>query len=354
MNSENTLNLKDYDFNLPEELIATYPTQKRDNSKLLVCQKNTEEKVIKNFHNIIDELDENMHLVFNDAKVLQARLFGHRATGGKFEVLLNRALSFEDNTWEVIGKNLKKVKEGELIYFDNDLNATMISKHSPTVIKFNKQFEDFDKWLADNGHIPLPPYILKNRESQTDEEIDKVRYQTVYAKNPGAVAAPTAGLHFTEELLNKIKEKNITSSKVTLYVGLGTFMPIKTDEILNHHMHFETYSISESAAKEINEAKKQGKKIISVGTTSLRTLEAAATEDGTLDISEDETDLFIYPGYKFKIVDGLITNYHLPKSTLLLLVSALHGKNNLFNAYEYAIENNFRFYSYGDSMFIKP
>ena len=348
------MNLKDYDFELPEKLIATYPTQKRDSSKLLVCKKNTSEKVIKNFYDIVDELDENMHLVFNDAKVLQARLFGKRATGGKFEVLLNRALSFEDNTWEVIGKNIKKIKEGEVIFFDNELNAEMISKQSPTIIKFNKKFNDFDKWLSENGHIPLPPYILKNRESHTDEEIDKIRYQTVYAKNTGAVAAPTAGLHFTEELLKKIKEKGITSSKVTLYVGLGTFMPIKTDEILNHHMHFETYSITKETAREINDAKRQGKKIISVGTTSLRTLEAAANDSGVLSEVEAETDLFVYPGYKFKIVDGLITNYHLPKSTLLLLVSALHGKNNIFDAYDFAIKNNFRFYSYGDSMFIKP
>jgi S-adenosylmethionine:tRNA ribosyltransferase-isomerase len=348
------MNLKDYDFELPEELIAAYPIEKRDNSKLLVCKKNTAEKNIKQFHDIIDELDENMHLVFNDAKVLQARLFGSRKSGGKFEVLLNRALSFENNTWEVIGKNIKKVKEGEIIYFGDDLNAEMISKESPTIIKFNKKFSDFDKWLQSNGHIPLPPYILRKRDSHQDEEIDKIRYQTVYAKNVGAVAAPTAGLHFTDELLQKIKEKNISSSKVTLYVGLGTFMPIKTDEILNHHMHFETYSITKETAQEINEAKKQGKKIISVGTTSLRTLEAVANEDGTLEAREDETDLFVYPGYKFKIVDGLITNYHLPKSTLLLLVSALHGKDNLFEAYDYAIKNNFRFYSYGDSMFIKP
>ncbi len=348
------MNLKDYDFELPEALIATYPTQKRDNSKLLLCKKNTSEKVIKNFYDIINELDENMHLVFNDAKVLQARLFGHRATGGKFEILLNRALSFEENTWEVIGKNIKKIKEGEIIYFDNELNAEMIAKQSPTIIKFNKKFDEFDKWLSKNGHIPLPPYILKNRESHIDEEIDKIRYQTVYAQNTGAVAAPTAGLHFTDELLEKIKNKGITSSKVTLYVGLGTFMPIKTDEILNHHMHFETYSISQETANEINEAKNLGKKIISVGTTSLRTLEAAAFDDGYLEAKDDETNLFVYPGYKFKIVDGLITNYHLPKSTLLLLVSALHGKDNIFDAYKFAIKNNFRFYSYGDSMFIKP
>jgi len=348
------MNLKDYDFELPEELIATYPVQKRDNSKLLVCKRNTNQKVIRNFYDIIDELDENMHLVFNDAKVLQARLFGHRATGGKFEILLNRALSFEDNTWEVIGKNIRKIKEGEIIFFDNELNAEMISRQAPTVIRFNKKFDEFDKWLSENGHIPLPPYILKNRESQTDEDIDKVRYQTVYARNTGAVAAPTAGLHFTDELLQKIKNKGITSSKVTLYVGLGTFMPIKTDDILNHHMHFETYSISEETASEINEAKKQGKKIISVGTTSLRTLEAAADKNGFLKETEAETDLFVYPGYKFKLVDGLITNYHLPKSTLLLLVSALHGKDNIFEAYDFAIKNNFRFYSYGDSMFIKP
>jgi len=348
------MNLKDYDFELPEHLIATYPVEKRDDSKLLVCKKNTNNKDIKKFYDIIDELDENMHLVFNDAKVLQARLFGHRETGGKFEILLNRALSFEQNTWEVIGKNIKKIKEGEIIYFDNDLNAEMISKQSPTIIKFNKKFDDFDKWLSDNGHIPLPPYILKNRNSHTDEEIDKIRYQTVYAENTGAVAAPTAGLHFTEELLKKIKDKNITMSKVTLYVGLGTFMPIKTDEILNHHMHFETYSISKKTATEINEAKRMGKKIIAVGTTSLRTLEAASNDKCILEEKEAETDLFVYPGYKFKIVDGLITNYHLPKSTLLLLVSALHGKDNIFEAYDYAIKNDFRFYSYGDSMFIKP
>ncbi len=348
------MNLKDYDFDLPEELIATYPAQKRDNSKLLVCDKQTKNKKIKHFYDIIDDLDQNMHLVFNDAKVLQARLFGKRKTGGNFEILLNRAISFEDNIWEVIGKNIKKIKPNEEIFFENGLSAEIIKKEAPTLVKFNKKFTDFDNWLAKNGHIPLPPYILKNRESQSDEEIDKTRYQTVYAKNSGAVAAPTAGLHFTPELLEKLKNKNITSSKLTLYVGLGTFMPIKTDEILNHKMHFETYSVSEKSAQEINNAKKQGKKIIAVGTTSLRTLEASTSKDGILLSGENETDLFIYPGYKFKITDGLITNYHLPKSTLLLLVSALHGKENIFDAYKFAIENNFRFYSYGDSMFIKP
>ena len=348
------IDLNDYDFYLPEKLIATYPAEKRDESKLLVCKKNSKEKYIKKFHQIIDELDEGMHLVFNDAKVLRARLFGKRASGGKFELLLNKIISFDENIWEVIGKNTKKIREGEKVYFDDGLTADFISKNEGIKVRFNKKFDDFDNWLLNNGHIPLPPYIIKNRESQKDEDIDKVRYQTVYAEKSGAVAAPTAGLHFTKELLNKIKEKGITSSKLTLYVGLGTFMPIKTDNILEHKMHTESYFVTPETANEINEAKKNGKKIIAVGTTSLRTLEAAGNEDGTIRAENSETDLFIYPGYNFKIVDGLITNYHLPKSTLLLLVSALHGKENIFDAYDFAIKNNFRFYSYGDSMFIKP
>ncbi len=346
------MNLKDYDYNLPEELIASYPVEKRDHSRIMITQVGNNERTIMKFHEIIDQLDENYHLVFNDTKVLQARLFGKRKTGGSFEILLEHILDIEKNSWKVIGKNIKKIKDGEVLFFNNYLTAKFISKQE-MILEFSLKYEEFDDWLKENGHLPLPPYILRLRESKSDEEIDKTRYQTVYAKNNGAVAAPTAGLHFTDKLLQKIKDKNITSSKVTLHVGLGTFMPIKTDEILDHQMHIERYSVTEEAAKEINSAKKMGKKIVAVGTTSLRTLEAA-TKDGVLNFGSGDTDLFVYPGYEFKMIDGLITNYHLPKSTLLLLVAALYGRDNLFEAYDYAIENSLRFYSYGDSMFIKP
>ena len=346
------MNLKEYDYNLPEELIASYPVEKRDHSKLMVTKIGNRDKKIVNFHEILDFLDKNIHLVFNDTKVLQARLFGKRKTGGKFEILLEHILDISINSWQVIGKNIRKIRDNEEIYFDNGLTAKFISKES-SILQFNLKYDQFDIWLKENGHLPLPPYILRLRESKADEEIDKTRYQTVYADHKGAVAAPTAGLHFTKELLKKIEEKGITSSKVTLHVGLGTFMPIKTDEILDHKMHIENYIVSKESADEINRAKKAGKKIVAVGTTSLRTLEAA-TKDGILMAGKNDTDLFIYPGYKFKIVDGLITNYHLPKSTLLLLVAALYGKEELFESYEYAIKNKIRFYSYGDSMFIMP
>lgn len=345
------MNLNDFDFNLPENLIASYPLDKRDESKLLICKKNTSLYEIKKFGNIIDELDENCHLVFNDAKVLKARLFGKKATGGKVEIFLNRLIDINQNKWEVIGKNIRNAK---VIYFDDNLEGIIEQTENELFIEFNLKFNEFDNWLKQFGHIPLPPYILKARESHSDEEIDNERYQTVYAKELGAVAAPTAGLHFTDELINKLKKKNITMSFLTLYVGLGTFLPIKGDDILTHHMHIENYVITQKSADEINEAQSQGKKIIAVGTTSVRTLEANLLKFDKVTQEVGSTNLFIYPGFNYKIIDGLITNFHLPKSTLLLLVSALHGKENILFDYTIAVENNFRFFSYGDAMFIKP
>ncbi len=348
------INLNDYDYELPESLIAAYPVEKRDHSKLLVTNKGSFNKNIIPFYDIIEHLDNSIHLVFNDAKVLKARLFGKKKSGGVVEIFLNRLINSENNEWEIIGRKIAKLNTGDIIYFEDGLEGILSEGTNERVIKFNLKFNDFDNWILKHGRLPLPPYILKSRESKSDENIDNERYQTVYASTQGAVAAPTAGLHFTNELLDKIAKKGITVSFLTLYVGLGTFLPVKSDTIEKHKMHSEFYVISEKTAQEINSAKDAGKKIVAVGTTSLRALEANGLESGKVIPKGEDTEIFIYPGYKFKVIDGLITNFHLPKSTLMLLVSALHGAENIKDAYQYAIDNTLRFYSYGDAMFIKP
>ncbi len=340
------MNVKDFDFYLPEELIAQDPLEKRDNSKLLVLNKETGEMKHTIFHHIIDELEEGDCLVVNNTKVIPARLFGNKVgTDAKIEVLLLKRM--ENDTWEVLVKPGKKAKIGaEISFGDGRLKAKVVDivEEGNRLIQFSYD-GIFEEILDELGQMPLPPYI-------THQLKDKNRYQTVYAKHEGSAAAPTAGLHFTEELMEKIKEKGVNIAYVTLHVGLGTFRPVKVENVLEHHMHSEFYMIEEEQAKVINETKKKGKRVIAVGTTSCRTLESATTEDGVLKATSGWTDIFIYPGYKFKMIDGLITNFHLPQSTLLMLVSALAGREHILEAYNTAVEEKYRFFSFGDAMCI--
>ena len=335
----------DYDYYLPEELIAQTPLKNRSESKLMVLNRETKEIEHVNFSNIIDYLDENDVLVLNDTKVIPARLYGVKEeTGALIEVLLLKDLG--DNVWETLAKPQKRVKIGTIISFgDGKLKAKCIHKEDMGICKFELIYDGILVEILDSlGEMPLPPYIHEKLE-------DKDRYQTVYAKNPGSAAAPTAGLHFTPDLLDKIKAKGVEIIYVTLHVGLGTFRPVESDDLTNHIMHSEYYEISQYSADRLNEAKKNGKRIIAVGTTSTRTLESAYN-DGFKACCEN-TSIFIYPGYKFKAIDAQITNFHLPKSTLIMLVSALAGREFILDAYKIAVDNKYRFFSFGDAMFIK-
>ena len=335
----------DFNYNLPKELIAQIPIEKRDASRLMVLDRNTGNIEHKVFSDIIDYLNSGDTLVLNNTKVIPARIFGHRE--GKeetIEVLLVK--EYGDDKWEVLAKPGKKLKIGTLVIFSDKLKAEVIDilEEGERVIKFIYD-GIFNELLDEVGLMPLPPYI-------TDKLNDKDRYQTVYAEKRGSAAAPTAGLHFTEELLERIKEKGINIVYVMLHVGIGTFRPVKVDDVTNHKMHSEYYEVSEEAANIINETKKRGNRVICVGTTSCRTLESAADENGIVKAEKRETDIFIYPGYKFKVVDNLITNFHLPESTLIMLVSALAGKENIMNAYNQAVKEKYRFFSFGDAMYI--
>lgn len=338
---------KDFYYNLPEELIAQHPLEDRAESKLLVLDKITGEIQHRRFKNIIEYLNPGDTLVLNDTRVLPARLFGNRL--GKeesIEVLLLKRI--EKDKWETLVKPGKKMKVGTVIEFgDGILKGEVLSlgEEGTRIIDF-KYEGIFEEVLDQLGEMPLPPYITEKLE-------DKERYQTVYSKNLGSAAAPTAGLHFTKELLKEIESKGINIVYLTLHVGLGTFRPVKVDDINDHHMHSEYYELSEEAANIINMTKKNGGRIISVGTTSTRTLETIGCEDGTVNPKSGWTDIFIYPGYKFKVVDALITNFHLPESTLMMLVSAFASRDIIMNAYQIAIENNYRFFSFGDAMLLK-
>ena len=341
------MNLHDFDFYLPEELIAQDPLEDRSSSRLLVLDKETGEIEHKIFKDIIDYLNPGDCLVVNNTKVIPARLIGEReGTGAHIEVLLLKRR--ENDIWEVLVKPGKKAKPGTIINFGGDkLQAEVLEvvDDGNRLIQFRYK-GIFEEILDELGQMPLPPYITHKLQ-------DKNRYQTVYAKYEGSAAAPTAGLHFTKELLEKIKEKGVTIASVTLHVGLGTFRPVKVENILEHHMHSEHFQIEESEAKKINDARKNGGRIIAVRTTSTRTLESAALEDGTIPATSGDTSIFIYPGYKFKAIDCLITNFHLPESTLVMLVSALAGRDNILNAYKVAVDERYRFFSFGDAMFIK-
>ena len=335
----------DFDYYLPENLIAQTPIYPRDNSRLLVYERESDKVSHKHFYDILDYLKAGDVLVRNNTKVLPARLFGYTENGGKVEVLLLKRFNLTD--WEVLVKPGKKARVGTKLTLSENLSLEVLSTIEETGSRkvkftFNGVFEDE---ISKLGEMPLPPYIREKLQ-------DKDRYQTVYAKEEGSSAAPTAGLHFTEELLRKIEEKGVEIVDVMLHVGLGTFRPVKEDDVSKHHMHSEYIEVSETAAEKINKAKSEGRRIIAVGTTSVRTLESACNENGQLAPTKKETDIFIYPPYKFKIVDGLITNFHLPKSTLLMLVSSLCSREKILELYNTAVNEEYRFFSFGDSMFI--
>lgn len=346
--------LSEFDYNLPEELIAQLPADKRENSKMLILDTKNKSITHKHFYDIADIIDSNSLLVLNNTKVLPARLYGEKeGTGAKIEVFLLKQL--EGKKWETLIKPSKRIKENTLIKISNELSVKALSKTEEDggwIVELIYEGNVLDV-LHRNGNIPLPPYIERKLQNEDIKKLDFERYQTVYAKDEGSVAAPTAGLHFTDEILSRLKEKGVEIAYVTLNVGLGTFRPVKCENILEHKMHAETFEITESTANVINQAKKSGKKIIAVGTTTVRTLETAFAKYGEIKACHDESRLFIYPPYEFKVIDNLITNFHLPKSTLLMLVSALAGKDFIFKAYEEAIKNKYRFFSYGDCMYIK-
>ena len=340
------MNVTDFNFELPPELIAQDPLEDRAASRLLVLDKKTGKMEHRHFRDILQYLKKGDCLVINDTKVIPARLMGHKiGTDAGIEVLLLKRKS--DNVWETLVKPGKKMKVGAEVSFGDGL---LKGKVIDVVDEGNRliQFEYdgiFEEILDKLGQMPLPPYI-------THQLKDKNRYQTVYAKNEGSAAAPTAGLHFTKELLQEIEEMGVKIAHVTLHVGLGTFRPVKVDTIEEHHMHSEFYMVEESEAKKINDTKANGGRVICVGTTSCRTLESATGDDGILKAGSGWTEIFIYPGYKFKILDCLITNFHLPESTLVMLVSALAGREHILNAYQEAIKERYRFFSFGDAMFI--
>ncbi len=335
----------DFDYNLPEELIAQTPIEKRDSSKLMVLNRETKKTEHKHFYDLIDYLNEGDTLVLNDSKVFHARLFGVKEiTGAKIETFVLKPLV--DDMFEVMIKPAKRLKEGSVVKFDDNLSMKVIEKHDEGLAKVRFfGCKDIFSYIDKIGTVPLPPYI---KEKLDDDE----RYQTVYSKDKGSAAAPTAGLHFTNELLEKIKEKGVNVCYVTLHVGLGTFRPVKEEEITKHKMHSEFFVISDETAKIINETKKKGKDIYAVGTTTVRTLESCYKKYSEIKATSMNTDIFIYPGFQFNVVDHLITNFHLPKSTLLMLISAFYSKDDIIKAYEEAIKEKYRFFSFGDSMLI--
>ncbi len=349
------MHINDFDYELPQELIAQTPAEKRDFSRLMVVHRNSGEVEHKHFYDIVDYLNEGDCLVLNNSKVLPARLYGKKeGTGANIEFLLIKRI--EGDTWETMVRPGKRLKPGDAVSFSDDrLFRAVIRDYGEDgtrIVRF--EYEGiFLERLEELGEMPLPPYIERENNSQ-----DKDRYQTVYAKKEGSVAAPTAGLHFTPELLKKARAKGVKLAYVTLHVGIGTFRPVKVENIEEHHMHFEEYFIDEETARTINDTIKAGGRIVSVGTTSTRTVESAAVYDEgsgkyLVQAGHGSTGIFIYPGYEFKIIDSLITNFHLPKSTLLMLISALYNREDILRVYRIAVEEKYRFFSYGDAMFIE-
>ena len=344
------LKVSDFFYDLPPELIAQTPLEPRDSSRLLLLDKNTGKIEHKIFRDVIDYLDPADVLVINNSRVIPARVYGKRAGGGALEILLLKCRELD--TWEVLTRPGRKMKPGTTVTLgDGQLTATVLDivEDGNRIVRFDydrDKYRNIYSVLHEIGTMPLPPYITEKLENQE-------RYQTVYSKTEGSAAAPTAGLHFTEELLCRIRDKGIAIAEVTLNVGLGTFRPVKAENITDHIMHSEYYEITREAAELINSRKRAGGRIIAVGTTSCRVLESASLDDGTLTERSGDTDIFIYPGYRFKALDALITNFHLPESTLLMLVSALAGKDNIFSAYKTAVDEKYRFFSFGDAMFIK-
>ena len=336
----------DFDYYLPEELIAQTPIEPRDHSRLLVYNRSEDKVYHKKFYDIKEFLRAGDLLVRNNTRVLPARMYAYTKNGGKVEILLLKRFNLTE--WEVLVKPGKKAKPGVELTISNELKLTVLSTIEESGsrrvnFEYDGVFEDI---ISRIGEMPLPPYI-------TEKLKDKERYQTVYAKVDGSAAAPTAGLHFTDNLINDIKNMGVEIADVLLHVGLGTFRPVKADDISEHHMHSEYYEISEESAEKINRAKREGRRIIAVGTTSVRTLESASDENGFVKPTKANTEIFIYPSYKFKCVDALITNFHLPKSTLVMLVSALSSREKILELYNTAVSEKYRFFSFGDSMFIE-
>jgi len=340
------LTTKDFDYDLPKEQIAQTPAQKRDCSRLLVVNKNENTTEDRHFHDIIEYLNPGDLLIMNDTRVLPARIFGYKEnTGGKIELLLLKRRS--DQIWETMVKPGRKAQPGVRLTFGPNLKGEILEKIDGGLRTIRFEYEGvFEEILDEIGTLPLPPYIHEQLKEQE-------RYQTVYAKNTGSSAAPTAGLHFTKDLIKQIKEKGVKVADVTLHVGIGTFRPVKADQLKDHHMHEETYRISQETVDLIKETKANGGRVIAVGTTSVRTLESVAQKfDGDLQASSGNTNIFIYPGYKWQVVDALITNFHLPESTLLMLVSAFYNREAVLKIYQEAIEKKYRFFSFGDAMFL--
>lgn len=338
------MHLKEFDFILPDNLVAKYPIKNRTQSKLLIINKNNYLNI--QFINILEHINKNDLIIFNDSRVLKARLFGNKPSGGKVEILIEKII--DSNIATCCIKSNKQLSMNIECTLADNVQATVISKVNnlfTLYFEFNSKYKNLMEYLDNHGHIPLPPYMKRS-----DEEIDETRYQTVYANCSGSIAAPTAGLHFDETLIQRLTLQGVKTAFVTLHVGLGTFKPVECNNIHEHKMHSEYYEISKNVVDLINQTKKMGRKVIAVGTTSLRVLESVANSN--YETLSGETNLFITPGYKFQVVDKLITNFHLPKSTLLMLVSAFAGVDVIKNAYRYAIKNQYRFYSYGDAMFI--
>ena len=338
------LKTSDFYYDLPEELIAQNPVEPRDSSRLFVYDRKTDSVSHKHFRDVYDLLNKGDLLVVNTTKVYPARIFAHTEHGGKVEVLLLKRRDLTE--WEVLVKPGKKCREGVVLKINDELSVEIISRteEGGRIVRFifDGVFEDI---LSRVGEMPLPPYIREKLKDQS-------RYQTVYCKKEGSAAAPTAGLHFTKELIERLKEKGVEFAEVNLNVGLGTFRPVKVDDLADHKMHTEYFEINEENAQKINKAKQEGRRVIAIGTTSVRTLESAANEDGTVNAISGDTSIFIYPPYKFKVVDSLITNFHLPESTLVMLVSALSTREKTLELYKLAVEEKYRFFSFGDSMMI--
>ena len=340
--------VKDFAYDLPPELIASYPAPERDSSRLMLLNRASHDITEDHFKNITAHLEPGDLLVMNDTRVMPARLFGSKDSGGKVEIFLIRRDTGLEERWSCLLRASKKFREGQSILLAQDMRATVCSRLDAESwqIEFDGP-EPFDVWLEREGHIPLPPYLQR-----ADDVQDRERYQTVFSKTPGAVAAPTAGLHFTRELLAELEVKGIKTAYLSLHTGLGTFQPVRVEKVEDHRIHTERFSIPVSTADAIRSTKTRGGRVIAVGTTTTRTLEYAADSDGNVVAGDGEADIFIYPGYTFKVVNALITNFHLPESTLLMLVSAFAGSDYIQEAYREAIRRGFRFYSYGDAMLI--
>ncbi len=342
------MHLNDFDFELPEELIAQYPPDSREDSRLMVVDRGNNEIHTEVFGDILDYFVSGDLLVLNDTRVIPARLLGEKESGGRIEVFLVRRLASDDEDWACLTRCSKSPKPGSRLLLGGEVEATVLAGGEAPYrhIRFSCE-GDFTETLERVGRIPLPPYIRRE-----DNSVDRDRYQTVFARANGAVAAPTAGLHFTERILEQLRDRGVIICPVTLHVGLGTFLPVRVENILEHRMHSETFHVPQSTADAVNAAKAEGRRVFALGTTTTRTLEYAVDETGRLEAGEGSSDLFIYPGFRFQIVDAMITNFHLPKSTLLMLVSAFAGRDLVLEAYCQAVREQFRFFSYGDCMLI--